>query len=150
MWIDAGLAYLHFLAIFALVWFLAREWTLLKTGAASLDIKRLALADLCYGAAAGAVLVTGVLRATLGAKGWDFYAHNPMFHAKVGLFILVALISVAPTRIFRRWRQQAHEDAAWEIPDADWRQARRWVLIEMHGLAIIPLLAVIMSRGLAF
>ncbi len=35
MWTDAILAYLHFAAIFTLIWFLAKEWTLLRAGFSS-------------------------------------------------------------------------------------------------------------------
>jgi putative membrane protein len=34
------------------------------------------------------------------------------------------------------------------VSDGDWSRARRWVLIEMHLLALVPLAAVIMARGL--
>jgi putative membrane protein len=56
MWKDAILAYLHFAAIFALLWFLAKEWTLLKAGAGSLQVQRLANADIGFALAAVAVL----------------------------------------------------------------------------------------------
>jgi uncharacterized membrane protein len=44
VWTDAILAYLHFAAIFTLVWFLAKEWTLLRVGAEKIDLERIALA----------------------------------------------------------------------------------------------------------
>jgi putative membrane protein len=148
MWIDAILAYLHFAAVFTLVWFLAKEWTLLRSGAGALDIERIARADAGFGILAGVVVATGALRAVWGAKGWSFYAHNPVFHLKVGLFVLVGLLSIMPTRAFLRWRRARRGDAAWQVPEAEWRRARRWVMVELHLIALIPLAAVIMSRGL--
>jgi len=68
MWSDAILAYLHFAAIFTLLWFLAKEWTLLKAGVDALDVHRLARADVGYFLAAMAVLATGLGRALAGAK----------------------------------------------------------------------------------
>src|SRR3954451_4907512 len=79
MWTDAILAYLHFAAIFTLIWLLAKEWTLLRGGAAQVDIERLARADAGCDRAAGDVLEPGALRATLGIKGWGFRPHNPVF-----------------------------------------------------------------------
>ena len=149
MWTDAILAYLHFSAIFALIWFLAKEWTLLRAGAASVDVERLATADAGFGIMAGLVLVTGALRAVFGAKGWAFYAHNPAFHVKITLFVAVGLISIAPTLQFLRWRKARRADAAFRIADAEWKRARRLVMVEMHLVALIPLAAVIMARGLA-
>lgn len=148
MWTDALLAYLHFISIFAMIWFLAREWLLLNAGAAALDIGRLARADAGFGIAAGCVLVSGALRAAFGIKGWAFYAHNPVFHLKVSLFVLVGLISIAPTLAFLRWRKAAQADKAFRAPAAEWTRMRRIVLVEMHLLALIPLAAVVMSRGL--
>ena len=148
MWTDAILAYLHFAAIFALVWFLAKEWTLLRPGAASLDLDRLVRADAGFGVLAGIVVATGAARAVWGAKGWAFYAHNPVFHLKLGLFVLVGLLSILPTRAFLRWRRARRADAACRVPETEWRRARRWVVVELHLIALIPLAAVIMSRGL--
>lgn len=148
MWTDAILAYLHFAAIFTLIWFLAREWMLLQAGASALPIDRLALVDARFGMVAGLVFATGAARAIFGLKGWSFYAHNPVFHLKVGLFVLTALISIAPTLSFLRWRKASRRDAAYHVPETEWRRARRFVLIELHLLALIPLAAVIMSRGL--
>jgi putative membrane protein len=148
MWNDAILAYLHFAAIFTLIWFLAKEWTLLRAGSASVDVERLASADAGFGIAAGAVLVTGALRAAFGIKGWAFYAHNPVFHVKIGLFVLVGLISIAPTMKFLRWRKARRRDAAFRVSETEWKSARRLVMVELHLVALIPLAAVIMSRGL--
>jgi len=72
MWSDAILAYLHFAAIFALVWFLAKEWTLLRAGADVLDLARLVRADAGFGVLAGIVVATGAARAVFGLKGWSF------------------------------------------------------------------------------
>jgi putative membrane protein len=148
VWTDAILAYLHFAAIFALIWFLAKDWTLLRAGAANVDVERIAKVDSGFGAMAGIVLVTGALRAAFGAKGWAFYAHNPAFHAKVTLFVIVGLVSIAPTLQFLRWRKARRADAAFRVSDAQWTRARRFLMIELHLIALIPLLAVIMSRGL--
>jgi len=149
MWTDAILAYLHFGAIFTLIWFLAKEWTLLRAGAASVDVERLASADAGFGMSAGIVLVTGALRAVYGIKGWMFYAHNPAFHVKIGLFVLVGLISIAPTLMFLRWRKARRQDASFRVSETEWKRARLWLMIELHLVALIPLAAVIMSRGLA-
>jgi putative membrane protein len=148
MWTDAILAYLHFAAIFSLVWFMAKEWTLLKTGASSLDLDRLARADAGFGISAGLVLIAGVARVVYGIKGWAFYAHNPAFHLKMSLFVLLALLSIMPTRLFLRWRKARRQDAAFRVTETEWRSACRWLIIELHLLALIPLAAVVMARGL--
>src|SRR5690606_37907532 len=119
-------------------------------GPDALDVERLAGADLGYGLLALAVLLSGAARAVWGAKGWAFHASNPVFHAKVGLFLLVGLLSIVPTVAFLRWRRARRADAAFRVPAAEWRRAKRVLLAELHLLALIPLLAVVMARGLRF
>lgn len=148
MWKEVILAYAHFAAIFTLLWFLAKEWTLLRVGAARLDAPALARADAGFGVAAALVLVTGICRVTLGAKPASFYLHNPVFHTKVGLFLLVGILSVWPTIVFIRWRKARAADPHYSIPDPEWRMARRLLIVELHLVALIPLAAVIMARGI--
>lgn len=148
MWLDAILAYLHFAAIFTLVWFLAKEWTLLRSAIDAIDFKRIANADLGFGLAAVAVLVTGALRVFYGAKGAAFYLHNPVFHVKVALFVVVGLVSIAPTLAFLRWRRAWREDAAFRVALWDVTRVRRFVMVELHLIALIPFAAVMMARGL--
>ena len=150
MWKDAVFAYLHFIAIFALVWFLAKQWTLLKAGADQLDLRRLALADAGFGMSAGAVVAAGVSRLLWGAKPWAFYAHNPVFHTKMALFVIVGVISIVPTRAFLRWRKAAAADANFRVAEGEWQRIRRIVRVEMHLVALIPLLAVLMARGIGY
>jgi putative membrane protein len=150
MWTDAILAYLHFTAIFALVWFLAKEWTLLKAGAENLDLQRLAKADMAFGMSAGAVFAAGLSRILWGAKPWVFYEHNPVFHAKIALFVIVGLISIAPTRAFLRWRKAAQADANYRVSESEWQRVKRIVLVEMHLVGLIPLMAVLMARGIGY
>ena len=150
MWKEVVLAYVHFAAIFTLIWFLAKEWTLLRNGAERVDVSALAKADAGFGIAAAAVLITGICRVTLGAKPVAFYLHNPVFHAKITLFVLVGLLSIWPTIVFIRWRKAAAIDANFRVPESEWRKAKRFLLIELHLVALIPLAAVIMARGIGY
>ena len=134
--------------IFGLIWFIAQEWLLLRGGPASLLPERLARADAGLGKFAMLVLLTGALRAAWGAKGWSFYAHNPMFHAKITLFVLVGLLSIVPTLAFLRWRRAQRADPGARVADAAWRRVRGFVIAELVLVALIPLAAVVMARGL--
>lgn len=144
---DALLAYAHLLSIFFLVWFLGRQGLVLRAGAAALDVELLARLDLGYFISAGVVLATGLLRLFLGAKPLAFYTHNPAFHALLGLFVLVVLLSIAPTMSYQRWRRYRRDDAAFEIPEREWWWMRMLVIAELCVLALIPLAAVLMARG---
>src|SRR6478735_6373898 len=101
---DAFLAFFHFLAIFLLVTLLAAEAVVLRPGMTPAIVRRLSLYDLLYFLSAMVVLATGLLRLFYGAKGVDFYLHNPWFHAKMTVFVLIALCSLPPTLAIARWR----------------------------------------------
>jgi putative membrane protein len=148
MWLDALLAYLHFTAVFVLFAFLSIELVLLKGELTGGAIRQLGRMDLWYFGAAIVVLASGFARLVLGAKGPDFYLQSWPIYVKLALFLLVAIISVTPTLRFIQWRRHIERDAAWTVPAAEQRAMRRTVLIEVHLAALIPLVAVIMARGL--
>jgi putative membrane protein len=149
MVLDATLAYLHFTAIFILFAFLAVQAVLVRGPLDARAIRLIGRADLWYFGAAIAVLLTGLLRLGLGAKGADFYLQSWPIYAKVVLFVVVALVSVTPTLTYVRWRRALDHDGAWLPAAAEQRRVRRLVMVELHLAALIPLFAVIMSRGLA-
>ena len=146
---EALLAWLHYLAIFVLIVALAAQAVLLRPAMNAGTARRLAAYDRLYLVAALAALATGLLRLTLGAKGMGFYGSNPWFHAKMTLFVVIALCSVAPTRIFLRWRRQAAAQADFVPANAEIARARRWVMIESHLIVLLPLFAALMARGVS-
>ncbi|MBL8518604.1 MAG: DUF2214 family protein [Betaproteobacteria bacterium] len=148
MMLDALLAYLHFIAIFLLFAFLTAEIMLLRGEVDARVAILLARCDAWYGGAAVAVLITGLLRIFAGAKGAAFYAGNPVFWVKTGLFVVVALLSIKPTLTLIRWARQARADASFQPPPAAQRALRRTKMIEVHLAAFIPLAAVFMARGM--
>ena len=104
---EALLAYAHLLAILTLVVFLASEAALCRPEwLNALTVERLARVDGIYGLASGLVLVTGLARVFMGAKGSSWYWSNPLLWTKLGLFAVIALVSIKPTITFIRWRKQ--------------------------------------------
>jgi len=148
MWLDALLAYLHYISIFTLIVFLTAEAVVLRPDMTPEIRHRLARYDAVFGFAALAVLITGLLRVFYGAKGYAFYVHNPVFHVKVGLFILVGLMSIVPTINILRWKKQGKTLPNFVPTPAEIAKTRRWVMIESHLIIIIPLAAVLMARGI--
>jgi len=148
MWLDAALAYLHFATIFTLFAFMTVQVMLLRGPLDERIVRLLGRADIWVAGSAGAVLVTGFLRAGLGAKGGDFYFNSWPIYVKVALFLVVALLSIKPTLAFIRWRKAYQQDVDWRVPAAEHAAMRKIVMIEVHLAALIPLVAVIMARGL--
>lgn len=147
MTLEALLAYAHLLAILTLVVFISSEAALCRAEWMNAQVvTRLGRVDLIYGIAAVLVLLTGLARTWWGLKGAPWYWSNGLLHLKLGLFVLVALMSIKPTLMFRRWRKQLAASGA--LPDeAQIRTARWWVMIQAHLIAIIPLAAVFLARG---
>ena len=148
MWLDALLAYLHYISIFTLIVFLTAEAVVLRPDMTPEIRRRLARYDAVFGMAALAVLVTGVLRVLYGAKGAAFYLHNPVFHVKIGLYILVGLLSIMPTVAILRWKKQGKTLPDFVPTPSEIAKTRRWVMVESHLIIFIPLAAVLMARGI--
>jgi putative membrane protein len=147
MTLEALLAYAHLLAILTLVVFISSEAALCRTDWLNAKVvERLASVDRIYGIAAGAVLLTGLARTWWGVKGTSWYWSNGLLHLKLALFVAVGLMSIKPTMMFIRWRKELRATGA--LPDeAQVKQARRWVMIQAHIIALIPLAAVFLARG---
>ncbi len=135
--LDLGLAIAHHIAVFGLVALLAMEGLALKDGA--VDPVRLAKIDGAYGLVAGLVIAIGVCRVIWGGKGWAYYAENPFFWSKMGLFLAIGLLSIGPTLLILRWRKAAAGAAPFTPPAAELKRARQWVGLE--AVLLVPLLA---------
>ena len=143
---DLGLAALHHLLVFGLIAMLVAEAVLLRGPLTADHVPRLAKLDGGYGLCAGLLLLVGLARVFHGLKGADFYLHNPYFHAKVGAFVLVGLISILPTLRFLRWRKAQRTQPGF-VPDAASLGTLRTVLrVELALIAGIFVLAAAMAR----
>lgn len=147
MTLEALFAYAHILAILTMVVFLSSEAALCRTEWMNAAVvERLAKLDLIYGLSAGAVLLTGLLRVFLGAKGASWYGTNPLLYVKLGLFLAIGLISIRSTLMFARWRKVLRSSGG--LPDdRQVRLARKLVMVQAHLLPLIPLAAVFLARG---
>jgi putative membrane protein len=144
---DVALSYLHFVFVFILVGALAAEMFMLRLPIGAQVAQRLARADMFYGGSAIGVVLVGFARAIWGAKGWAFYADQPFFWAKIATFAAIGLISIAPTLTFSKWARAARGDGAFAADEAQVKRVRRLVMAEVHLLALIPLFAALMARG---
>jgi len=143
--LDALLASLHHLLVFSLVAVLFAELVLASAAPDAARLRQLGRLDGAYGLLSMGVIAAGFTRAVYGAKGWAYYANNEMFWAKISVFIVVGLLSAVPTVRLIRWRKQG------VVPDAAAMGAlRRWMLAEVALIALIPIFAVMMARGIGY
>lgn len=147
MILDLVLASIHHLAVFALFGLLAAEWLLVRPGLDAAALARLARIDAAYGAVAALALGAGLLRVVFGLKGSAYYLDQPLFWAKLGLFLLIGLVSVVPTLRFVRWRRT--QAATGRLPDAAAVAATRPLIgAQLAGFLALPLLAAALARGI--
>jgi putative membrane protein len=141
------IAYLHYLSIILLAGFLVGELVMCRAGMTTEQARRLAGIDAVFFASALAALATGLLRLFFYAKGVSFYTGNPTFWVKMALYVIIAAISITPTRTFLRWKRAAAERGAAPAGD-EIAAVRRVIHIELGLLALMPLMAVLMARGI--
>lgn len=140
------LRYIHFISIFAIIGSLVAEHLLLKETMSRSEIARLAKIDSVYGMAAVILLAAG-LTLWLGSfgKAAEFYTRNRIFQLKLGLFALVGILSIYPTVFFIKQRK-GNPDEVIDVPSKI-----TWAIrIELALLAVLPLLAGLMSRGIGY
>lgn len=143
---DLLLASLHHLLFFALIAMLVTESVLLRGAVNGAVIQRLARIDAGVGMSASLLLVVGLLRLFKGVKGYDFYLHNPWFHAKMTCFVLAALLSILPTVRFLRWRKVASANPGFVPPSGEVASMARIVRFELVLVAAILVFAAMMAR----
>ncbi len=146
--LDAALSYLHFVFALILAGALAAELFILRLPVDGRVARLLLRIDLYYGVSAVGVILAGVARVVWGARGYEFYMAQPLFWAKMAAFVIIGLISIIPTRQFMRWLKEANTTSQFAASDADVARIRRLVMVEVHLLALVPLFAAFMARGI--
>ena len=140
-------AFLHHVAAFTLVSALAVEFILIGQEFSLATARRLVIADAVLGAAAGILLVVGLLRVFFFEKGADYYFHSHAFMTKFSVFIAVALLSIVPTLEFLSWRKTLKPKNSHLRVRAKLRFIRKIIHGELAAIIIILLCAAIMARG---
>jgi putative membrane protein len=140
------LAYLHYLSIIGTAGFLITELVTCRAGMTAEQARRLASVDTAFFVCALGALATGLLRLYFYSKGVGFYTGNPAFWTKMALYVIIAVLSIKPTLTFLRWKRAAPLGGA--PTSHEIAGARRLIHIELLLLAFMPLMAVLMARGI--
>lgn len=148
--LDALVAYFHYLGMIGLVAALVTEHALLGGPLDQRRWRQLGIADRVYWLSVAAVVASGLLRTYWFGKGAPFYAGNPLFHVKLGLFTLVVGLSVYPALILARMRRSVREGMTPGTPDANIARMTLFVRLGLAVVILVPLLAVSMGRGFGY
>ncbi len=81
-------------------------------------------------------------------KGANFYAANPLFWVKMGLFLIVGLMSIYPTIRFIKWGERLKNNTAIEVADEEYKRIRLILKLELVGIALILFAAPAMARAI--
>jgi putative membrane protein len=91
------------------VWLRGRA---LRSSLSSGDLRQVFAADNLWGVAAALWIATGLARAFGGLeKGSAFYLSQPVFYAKMVLFVVILLLEIWPMTTLIRWRIQLRRGA---------------------------------------
>jgi putative membrane protein len=139
-------AWLHYMSFMLMMASLLGEHLLLKQELAMTQARTVQRLDVIYGASATAVLVTGIMRMFL-EKGVAYYNHHVGFHILVGIFVIIALLSIYPTVIFLRWRSDTRSGKGQQLAHEQYRKMQMIIRLEMALLLLAPFFATWMARG---
>lgn len=140
------LAALHLLALGIGLGAVVGRGRALKRVRGAADLGPVFVADNWWGVASLLWLVTGLLRA-FGAyeKGSAYYLAHPLFHAKLGLFVLIFALEIWPMITLLRWRgatrrgQEVHTSASTRLAAIS--------NVEAAVVVVMVFLAVAIARG---
>lgn len=147
---SALFAFLHHAAAFLLVAVVTVELVLMRGELTVASARTLLRMDSVYGLCAVVLLIVGFIRVFYTEKGADYYFHSGTFLAKLGLFVVVGLLSIMPTVQFLSWRKALKAGQAPALDDATRRRMRMILHVELTLLFVIMLCAALMARGIGF
>ena len=145
---TAFVAYIHYLSFMLCFGALIFERIRLKVYPNRTEAISMVIADVIYGVAGLALLISGIFRVIKFGQGSEFYTQNPIFWVKVCLFVIVGSLSLYPTITYVLWAIPLSKG---KLPEVSFDLVSRLKLIlniELAGFAAIPLLATFMSRGI--
>ncbi|MGN8343001.1 DUF2214 family protein [Pseudomonas sp. SMV71] len=140
-----SLAAIHLL-VFALgFWAVLTRGTALRRLAGGADaVRNVLMADNVWGLSALVLLITGGMRAFGGfEKGSDYYLHQPLFHLKMTVLLLILLLEIVPMIALIQWRMARGKGQA-----IDSSKAGRFARIS-HIEALLLLLMMVAATGMA-
>jgi len=123
------------------------RWRALQRMKSATDLPAVFHANNWYGIAVLLWVGTGLVRAFAGIeKGTAYYAENPWFLWKMGLFGLVFLLELCPMILLVKWRRSLKRGGVIDLGQAP---IMAWLsLLELPFLLIMVFLATAMARGL--
>jgi len=147
---NALFAFLHHVAAFTLVSALVVQFVQLRGELSLESARRLRVADRIYGAAAGAVLVLGLVRAFAYEKGISYYLHSAPFWGKVALFLIIGCISIYLTVEFSSWKKALDQGVIPVVSKSKLQTMHKVIHFELAGILLLLFCAALMAKGIGY
>tara|TARA_Y100001968_G_scaffold322030_1_gene357422 strand:+ start:1636 stop:2121 length:486 start_codon:yes stop_codon:yes gene_type:complete len=144
---SASVAYVHYLSFMICFGALIFERISLKPSPNKQEAISMVVADIIYGIAGVALLVSGIYRVLKFGQGSEFYTQNPIFWTKIIVFAIVGSLSLYPTITYVLWAIPISKGTLPQVTEKLVLRLRLIINIELVGFASIPFLATLMSRG---
>ena len=144
---SASVAYIHYLSFMLCFGALVFERISLKVDPSRKEAISMVVADIIYGIAGIALLVSGIYRVIKFGQGSEFYTENPIFWTKIIVFALVGSLSLYPTITYVLWAIPLSKGNLPQVKENLVSRLRLIINIELVGFASIPFLATLMARG---
>ena len=145
---SASVAYVHYLSFMLCFGALIFERVSLKINPTKEEAVSIVIADIIYGIAGVALLVSGIYRVTKFGQGAAFYTQNPIFWTKITVFALVGSLSLYPTITYILWAVPLLKGKLPKVTSNLVSRLKLILNIELAGFALIPFFATLMSRGM--
>ena len=145
---SASVAYIHYLSFMICFGALIFERINLKTDPNKKETISMLVADIIYGIAGIALLISGIYRVIKFGQGSDFYTQNPIFWTKIIIFALVGSLSLYPTITYVLWAIPLSKGELPEVTSNLVKRLKLIINIELVGFLSIPFLATLMARGI--
>ena len=136
------LRYFHFFAIFGIAGTIIIENIAIQPAITSEDVRNLIKVDTVYQVCLILVLLIGLTLWVGVGKDSSFYSENPLFLVKIGLFTLLALISIYPTLFY--WKNKDNNGEKIPVPSV----VPLILKAKLALLLIIPLFSFLMAKGI--
>ncbi len=144
---SASVAYIHYLSFMVCFGALIYEHISLRANPNRQGAINMVIADIIYGIAGIALLVSGIYRVIKFGQGSEFYTQNPIFWTKIIVFALVGSLSLYPTITYVLWAIPLSKGALPKVTESMVSRLRLIINVELVGFASIPFLATLMARG---
>ena len=145
---SASVAYIHYLSFMICFGSLIFERISLKESPNRKEAISMVIADIIYGIAGIALLVSGIYRVIKYGQGAAFYTDNPIFWVKIIIFALVGSLSLYPTVTYVLWAIPISKGNLPIVTSNLVSRLRLIINIELIGFSLIPFFATLMSRGI--